>query len=78
MARRIVKASIRVSKGIDDLEFLLAGGSAVADLEWDDGEKSQFAWFHDELTYAESEFIGLTQSELWDLHRRKDMAYLRS
>jgi hypothetical protein len=78
MAIKIVKANIRYSKGLFDMDFLVAGGSAVADLEWNDGTTSRFAWFHDELTYSEAEFIGLTAQELKDLHYKKDVAYLRS
>ena len=40
--------------------------------------KSLFKYFNDELSFDESEFIGLTEDEAHDLFHKKDVAYLRS
>jgi|GEM_PF-3584827 len=46
---------------------------------FDDGtEEVLFEYFPDELSFVESECIGLTASEAKDLRHRKDVAYLRS
>lgn len=37
-----------------------------------------FSYYPDELSFTESEFIGLTVDEAHDLRRQKDIAYLRS
>jgi len=37
-----------------------------------------FEFFDDEITFRESEFIGLTKSEAVELFIKRDMAYLRS
>lgn len=71
-------AAIRYAHGLSDPEFLLVGGSAIADLSWSDGTLSTFVWFHDEVSFKESEFIGKTLQEVHDLYREKDLAWLQS
>ena len=41
-------------------------------------EVSLFGYYPDELTFAESEFIGLTREEALALFTKKDVAYLQS
>ncbi len=44
-----------------------------------DGEvKELFSFYPDEINFAESEFIGLTEDEAHELRHKKDVAYLRS
>lgn len=46
---------------------------------FDDGtDKVLFEWYPDEISFTESEFIGLTESEARALRQRKDVEYLRS
>jgi hypothetical protein len=46
---------------------------------FDDGTtKTLFTFYPDELSFAESEFIGLTEGEARQLRFKKDVAYLRS
>ena len=43
-----------------------------------DGEvKELFSFYPDEISFTESEFIGLTEAEAHELRHRKDVAYLR-
>lgn len=45
----------------------------------EDGEvKRLFEFYPDELSFTESEFIGLTECEAHALRRQKDIDYLRS
>jgi len=44
----------------------------------DGSEKLLFRYFWDELYFAESEFVGLTEEQAHDLFHEKDIAYLRS
>ena len=37
-----------------------------------------FMFYPDELSFSESEFIGLTREQAMSLRHRKDVAYLRS
>jgi hypothetical protein len=37
-----------------------------------------FSFYPDELSFSESEFIGLTKSQAMQLRHNKDVAYLRS
>jgi len=76
--RRCTGASIRYATDLWDPEFLMCGGSAIADLVWEDGEVTTFAWFHDEVSFTESEFIGKTEEEIGTLWRQKDIAWLQS
>lgn len=43
----------------------------------DGSEKELFAYYPDELSFRESELVGLTEQEAKDLYHRKDIAYLR-
>jgi hypothetical protein len=46
---------------------------------FEDGEvKDLFSFYPDEITFDESEFIGLTEDEARALRHEKDVAYLRS
>ncbi len=46
---------------------------------FDDGSrKTLFAFYPDEVSFRESEFIGLTEEEAHSLFQQKDTAYLRS
>lgn len=40
--------------------------------------KPLFSFFPDELSFRESEFVGLTEAEAHSLFQKKDIAYLRS
>jgi len=45
---------------------------------FEDGtEKVLFAFYHDEISFRTSEFIGLTEDESHKLHGDKDTAYIR-
>jgi hypothetical protein len=37
-----------------------------------------FSYYPDELSFSESEFIGLTRDEAFALHRKKDVSFLQS
>lgn len=46
---------------------------------YDDGTGGKiFAYYPDELSFAECEFVGLTKDEALELFTHRDMAYLRS
>ena len=46
---------------------------------FDDGTtKTLFTFYPDELSFAEREFIGLTEEEARQLRSKKDIAYLRA
>ena len=46
---------------------------------FDDGStKKLFSFYPDEVSFQESEFIGLTEQEAHSLFQQKDHAYLRS
>lgn len=38
----------------------------------------KFSFYEDEISFSESELVGLTKDEAIDLHRKKDIAYLQS
>jgi len=44
----------------------------------DGSSKTLFSFYPDEVSFRESEFIGLTEEEAHSLFQRKDTAYLRS
>lgn len=44
----------------------------------DDTSKDLFEFYPDELSFRESEFIGLTEEEAIALRHKKDVDYLRS
>ena len=41
-------------------------------------EKTLFQFYPDEITFTESEFVGLTEEEAFRLRHKKDVAYLQS
>jgi hypothetical protein len=43
-----------------------------------DSTKTLFSFYPDEVSFRESEFIGLTEEEAHSLFQQKDTAYLRS
>lgn len=46
---------------------------------FDNGEtKELFSFYPDEISFSESEFIGLTENEAHNLFHRKDVEYIRS
>ena len=46
---------------------------------FEDGSiKTLFAFYPDEVSFRESEFVGLTEEEAHSLFQKKDTAYLRS
>ena len=40
--------------------------------------KTLFSFFPDEISFRESEFIGLTEPDAHSLYQKKDISYLRS
>lgn len=55
------------------------GGQATVHAKFSDGTESDvFKYYDDELSFTESEFIGLTYEQSMELFRRKDIAYLQS
>jgi hypothetical protein len=51
----------------------------VVRAKFEDGsEKELFDFFPDEISFTESEFIGLTEEEARSLKFKKDVAFLRS
>lgn len=73
----IESAVISYAKGMFDFEFGL-NGSAKAELVFADGSTDTFWWYHDEVTFTESDFVGHTMDEVRETFRRRDMAWLRS
>ena len=46
---------------------------------YNDGkEETLFTFYPDELSFRESEFVGLTREQAFSLRHRKDVSYLRS
>jgi hypothetical protein len=46
---------------------------------YNDGkEETLFTFYPDELSFSESEFVGLTREQAFTLRHRKDVSYLRS
>jgi hypothetical protein len=46
---------------------------------FEDGtRKSLFSFYPDEVSFRESEFVGLTEEEAHSLYQQRDTAYLRS
>jgi hypothetical protein len=44
----------------------------------DGSTKSLFSFYPDEISFQESDFIGLTEEQAQDLRHRKDVSFLRS
>lgn len=60
-----------------DSEHRYGDKEAVATMD-DGSEEIVIHWFSDELSFAPSDFIGLTVEEARDLKQERDIAYLRS
>ncbi len=46
---------------------------------FDDGVAKQlFEFYPDEISFRESEFVGMTEEEAYSLRQRRDIAYIRS
>lgn len=46
---------------------------------YEDGEEEKlFSYYPDEISFDESEFVGLTREKAMSLYTKKDVAYLRS
>lgn len=43
----------------------------------DGSEKELFRYYPDELSFRESELVGLTEEQAKELYHKKDIAYLR-
>lgn len=70
---KIIKASITPQK-VGPIFF----GNAV-DVEFEDGTtKRLFEYYPDEIRFAPSEFINLTEREAIALRNKRDMEWLRS
>lgn len=52
--------------------------SVTAEFDDDTTEEALLSWYDDELSFTESEFVGLTREEVSNLFFEKDQAYLRS
>lgn len=51
----------------------------VVTVTLDNDEKVEiFQYYPDEVSFTEDEFVGLTEAEARDLHRKKDVAFLKS
>jgi hypothetical protein len=75
---KVVEAKLTFAQDLFDFTCMKYGGSAYATLALDDGSTQHFGWFHDELTYVKADFVGKTMQEIADMHRERDLAYLRS
>jgi len=48
-------------------------------VQFDNGEeKDLFEFYPDEISFTESEFIGLTEDEVHELRMKKDIKYIQS
>lgn len=77
----VQKAVVAIASDPFDMKFLLApdgGGSALATLTMDNGEVEYFSWFHDEISYSAPDFVGKSIGQIREMHRIRDMRYLRS
>jgi hypothetical protein len=74
MSQKIVSCKIGpYPKGMFSLEM------PKVNVQFEDGtEKDLFSFYPDELSFRESEFIGLTEEEARKLRHDRDVAYLRS
>ena len=52
--------------------------AVFATLEGEEKEVQLFFFYPDEISFKESEFIGLTINQALELKHKKDVAYLRS
>ena len=60
-----------------DSDYRYGDRKAVAVMD-DGSEEIVVHWFSDELSFAPSDFVGLTVDEARDLKQERDIAYLRS
>ena len=60
------------------MESLTVGLPKVHVTFEDGSEKDLFTFYPDELSFRESEFVGLTEDEARDLRTKRDISYLRS
>ena len=68
-----------VTAVITDLPKSFGDPMPEAIVTFNDGsKKSLFSFYPDELSFAASEFIGLSEDEALDLKRRKDVEFIRS
>lgn len=70
-----------MSKMLEDLALpgVKPGGSRDVVAVMSDGNTvTAFNFYTDELSFTESELIGLTEQQARDLYRERDIAYLRS
>lgn len=73
-AARIEQGSSDFRNALDD-----AFGKNAVHVTLEDGsEHFAFRYYFDELTFTESEFVGLTLREARELFTQKDVAYLQS
>lgn len=50
----------------------------IVSVEYDDGTSERlFEYYHDELSFSENEFIGLTRDEAYALKQKKDKEFLK-
>lgn len=73
---KVAEVAIEYARGLFDMRFV--NGSARATLRMSDGATETFEWYHDEISYSASDFVGKTMREIAEMHYRRDMAYLRS
>ena len=70
------------SATITDAQVVMPSGYGQARVEVKtedhDAFEVLFSYYHDELSFYPTEFIGLSVSDGHDLFTRKDIAYLRS
>jgi len=73
MSKKIIKAEITaMPKGMFD-------PMPKVKVEFEDGSKETlFEFYPDEISFSESEFIGLTEEEARNLKFKKDKNYLQS
>lgn len=68
MAKTIVTCEIKEGRWTNEIHA-----------EFDDGSTGKvLEYYPDEISFSESEFIGLTELEAHELKRRKDIAYIQS
>ena len=68
-----------VAATIGPMPFGILDPMPTVTVTFEDGQVKELFWFYpDELSFTESEFIGLTEEEAKALRFQKDIAYLRS
>lgn len=75
---RVTEASLEFAEGVMDmLSGRFYNGSARATLTLSDNKTHVFHWYHDEITYGVRDFMGKTMEEIREMHRLRDIKYLR-